>query len=358
MTTLPPWQLKHAAGFSPANGTRYIENKSANQRVIEELLSHSTTANNWTNFGRVSQLLEERLTELLGLSDNLRVIAFSNAKVALHTLVAMLNYPHSKALRWVTPVFEFYSSCDGILHSAEIADCNQHGMLDLNSRDPSKFDGMFVTNIFDQHRELSEYQTQADKHKKILLIDSAMGFHSDNHIANECISLHHTKPWGFGEGGCAIVEQQHADLFRDMLAFRHHSLNTPINRLASNGKISDIVSAYLMMQLQEIDLIRDSYQEQFLQIKTIGAKLGLNVLGGNASHPGIPAHAPFLPPRTTHLASDPLVPAHKYYSPLAATPTASDIFSRIENFARHSEMMALSDRLIESLLENQMLAHP
>lgn len=357
MTTLPPWQLKQGTGFNPANGPRYIENKSVNQRVIEELLAHSARANHWTNFGPVSQLLEERLTEQLGLSDNLRVIACSNATVALHTMVAMQHHLHSKALRWVTSAFGFYSSCDGILHSAEIADCNQHGLLDLNSLDPSEFDGMIVTNIFGQHRELSEYQTYADKHRKILLIDSAMGFHSNNHIANECISLHHTKPWGFGEGGCAIVEEQHADLFRDMLAFGHHSPNTPINRLASNGKISDIACAYLMMRLQEIDKIRDSYQEQFLRIKTIGAKLGLNVLGGNASHPGIPANVPFLLPHPTNLASDPLVPARKYYLPLADTPTASDIFSRIVNVACHSEMMALPDRLIEDFLENQMLVH-
>lgn len=357
MTTLPPWQLKHGTGFNPANGPRYIENKSVDQSVVEEFLSHSAKANHWTNFGPVSQMLEERLAEILRLPADLRVIVCSNATVALHTLIAMHHHIHSKALRWVTSAFGFYSSCDGILHTADIADCNEDGMLDLDLLNPNEFDGLIVTNIFGQHRELAEYQAYANKHQKLLVIDAAMAFHSGNHIANECISLHHTKPWGFGEGGCAIIEEQHADLFRDMLSFGHKLPNSSINRLASNGKISDVASAYILMRLNRIDEIQESYQEQHLRIKSIGESLGLKILGGKSTHPGIPANVPFLLPHPATLAADPLVPARKYYSPLAATPMASNIYSRIVNIACHSDMMAIPDYLIKHFLEDQMLEH-
>ena len=340
--------------FNFANRPRYVENKPVDRPSVEKLLALSAEANHWTNFGPVSQLLETELTRLLGLPDHLHAIVCSNATVALHTLAAMHQHLEKKPIRWVSSAFGFYSSCNGTLQSAQIVDCNTHGMLDLDSLDPDQFDGMVVTNVFGQYQDLTEYQTYAKTHKKVLLIDGAMAFHHGQHVANECISLHHTKPWGFGEGGCAIVHKEHSPLFRDLLAFGHAVPHAPINRLASNGKISDVACAYILMRLQSVGEIRERYQKQFERITAIGSGLGLTSLGPCSSHPGIPSNVPLLFPRSVILPHEPTVPARKYYFPLTATPIATSIYHRIVNVACHSDMMQFSDGLIEEFLHRLM----
>ncbi|MDM7950746.1 DegT/DnrJ/EryC1/StrS family aminotransferase [Hydrogenophaga sp.] len=350
MTTLPVQEicLKSDGGRI----VRYIENKPVNHSTIQRLLSLSAEANQWSNFGPVSRLLEEKLEEVLGVPGELRVIACSNATVALHTLVAMHQHLQGRPLRWISSSFGFYSSIDGILQSAAISDCDQNGMLERSSLDPEAFDGMVITNIFGNFQDLSHYHEYAKKHRKIVLIDGAMNFQSGGRMANECISLHHTKPWGFGEGGCAIVEREHSELFRDMLAFGHHSSDAPINRLASNGKISDIASAYLLMRLEDLQKFRNEYQFQFRRIARIGGQLGLSILSGDGPHPGIPANVPILFPGPVNLPLNSKIPVRKYYFPLANTPIAVDIYRRIVNIPCHSEMARFSDLEIQDLLIN------
>lgn len=347
--------LSISTEFNFANRPRYVESKPVDWTIVEQILKLSAEANHWTNFGPVSQLLEAELTRLLGLPDHLHAIVCSNATVALHTLVAMHQHLQQKEIRWVASAFGFYSSCDGILQKAQIVDCNSYGMLDLDSLDPHQFDGMVVTNMFGQYQELTDYQAYAKANNKVLLIDAAMALHHGQHVANECISLHHTKPWGFGEGGCAIVDKEHSSLFRDLLAFGHAVPDAPINRLASNGKISDVACAYILMRLKSIGEIRECYRKQFERITAIGTGLGLRLLGPSASHPGVPSNVPLMFPRPVVLPHEPKVPARKYYFPLTATPIATSIYHRIVNVACHSDMAQFTDGAIEDFLHQLMI---
>lgn len=353
MTKLPPSQITCLASERD-HPLRYVERKRVNHSFVQELLQLSADANQWSNFGPVCARLEDKLAQVLALPEHLEVIACSNATVALHTLVGMHNFLSERPLRWVTSAFGFYASCDGILRTAEIVDCDQNGMLDLDTLEPGTFDGFVVTNMFGRYKELAKYQQYASQHDKIMVVDGAMAFHAGGHIANTCISMHHTKPWGFGEGGCAIVEKQHAQLYREMLAFGHVSPNDEINRWATNGKISDVACAYLLMRLNELPQIYINYQEQYQRLSAIGARLGLPVLGGGGPHPGAPANVPFLYPTEISLEADPKVPAHKYYHPLSNLPNAVNIFKRIINIACHAEMASLSDEKIESFLSQKL----
>lgn len=350
MTQMPPDHFISNASRRLGSRPRFVENKLVNHKLIQDLLALSANANQWTNFGPVSRMLEDRLAEVLEIPGHLTVVACANATIATHALVAMHHHLNGRPLRWVTSAFGFYSSCDGILQDAQIRDCGPDGMLDLDALNPADFDGMIATNIFGRQSDMLIYQQYAEKHGKILIVDSAMGFQAGGHGANECISLHHTKPWGFGEGGCAVVNNEYASLFRDLLSFGHSAPHEPINRLAVNGKISDVACAYQLMHLAQLDVVRDSYLEQFHRIAAIGDSLGLVVLGGDAVHPGIPSNVPLLYPRATILPEDPWIPARKYYFPLTPTPVATDIYSRVVNVACHSEMSCFSDKEIGEFL--------
>ncbi len=338
---------------------RYIENKPLDKQALAKLMAISEHANHWSNFGPLSRQLEATLAEKLQLSSELRVVACANATIALHSLAAMQQTLAGRPLQWASSAFGFYSSANGILHDAQIIDCDANAMLDLDKLDPDSIDGLIVTNVFGQFADIKAYEDYARRHHKLLLVDSAMAFQPQGHIANECISLHQTKPWGFGEGGCAIVHRDHEALFRSLTAFGHPQADAPINRLAVNGKISEIACAYILMRLAQMDRLSDAYHAQYQRISTLANKLGLAILGNVQTHPGIPASVPLLLPQATPLPENTHLPLGRYYFPISATARASDIYNRIVNVPCHADIATYSDQAIEQQLLQllQLLQH-
>lgn len=329
---------------------KYIENKQVNQTAVGRYLSISATANHWTNFGPLAKQLEARLTEILELDESLRVVVCCNATVALHALVAMFHSIHNKPLRWISPAFGFYSSADGILADAEIIDCDHEAMLDIDQLDPNNFDGVIATNIFGQKSDMHRYRDYAQQHNKILIVDSAMGFQAGGHVANECISLHHTKPWGFGEGGCAIVHKDNETLFRSLISFGHDNFDASINRLAINGKISDIACAYILGWLDQFDELKHDYNEQYQRIARLALESGFSILSDKHTHPSVPASVPLLLPEPDSIP-EVNIPVARYYYPLSNATQAWGIYNRIVNVACHRELKQVSDENIKAALD-------
>jgi len=330
---------------------KYVENKKVNTSSINRHLLTTAAANHWTNFGPLSRQLEARLSEIMALDDSLRVVACCNATVALHSLINMHHTLHGRSLRWITSAFGFYSSSDGVLAEADILDCNDDAMLDIDEARNTPFDGMIATNVFGQKHDMESYRDYAKKHEKILIIDSAMGFQAGGHIANECISLHHTKPWGFGEGGCAIIHKDNEKLFRSLISFGHDHYDDPINRLAINGKISDIACAYILMWLEQYNELKQDYNEQYQRISSIGLECGLAVLANTETHPSTPSNVPLLLPKPVKNIPSIDLPFGRYYYPLSNKTRALHIYNRIINIPCHRELQIISNSEIKASLE-------
>lgn len=329
---------------------RYIEDKPCDMAAIAEILKECELSNHWANFGPVSRRLEAAIADALNLDDGLRVVMCASGTAALHGIINMHETLAGKNLRWVTSAFGYYSAIQGPLRDAEVTDCNSDGMLDINNLDPANIDGLIVTNTFGQASNLDVYYRYAAAHGKILCVDAAMAFGSHRHGANECISFHHTKPWGFGEGGCAIVTAEHEELFRSMICFGHQA-QQDINRRATNGKISDVSCAFGLARLRQMETLGEVYRQQYQRIAVLGRKVGLAILAGLDEHPGIPASVPFLTPLPMDNFKHPVLPTGRYYHPLADTLQAFDIYRRILNVPCHPGMAALSDTELKSALE-------
>lgn len=335
---------------SDGHTLRYIEEKPLDMLAIAEFLSVSEKANHWTNFGPVSRQIEAKIAKALNLDEGLRVVMCASGTAAMHGIINLHETLAGKDLRWVTSSFGYYSSIQGPLKNAEIKDCDENAMLDLDSLDPNAFDGMMVTNIFGQSNDLDKYYRYAAFHGKILCVDAAMAFGSHRHGANECISFHHTKPWGFGEGGCAIVTAEHENLFRSLICFGHED-GEEINRRATNGKISDISCAFGMVRLQQMEALGEEYRAQYERIAKIGRQVGMGILSDVDKHPGTPASVPFLTPLPLEDFKHSVLPTGRYYHPLTRSEKAFDIYSRIVNVPCHPGMAQLSDQEIKEALE-------
>lgn len=335
---------------SDGENLRYVEDKPLDLALVGEYLQDSQKANHWTNFGPVSHQIETKIAEALNLDENLRVVMCSSGTAALHGIIALHETLSDKDLRWVSSSFGYYTSIQGPLRDADIVDCDENAMLDLEALDPQTFDGMVVTNTFGQVADLEKYYRYAATHGKILCVDAALAFGSHKHGANECISFHHTKPWGFGEGGCAIVAAEHEQLFRSLICFGHEA-GEEINRRANNGKISDIAAAFGMMRLEQMESTADVYRQQYRRIATLGRQVGFAILSDVDEHPGIPASVPFLAPKELEDFKHPVLPTGRYYHPLTETNNAFDIYNRIINVPCHAGMATLSDQEIRQALE-------
>lgn len=322
----------------------FVENKKFNQGEIKSLLKLSEQKNHWSNYGPVSSELESEIARRLGLNDDYAVVACCSGTLALYCLVNLYNFINERQLKWAVSSYGFPCCNQGPLMNSVVVDCDQDGMLDLDLLDKIKFDGIIVTNIFGTQKNLNKYRDYCKSHKKIFIADSATCF-ADNK-ENEIISFHHTKPWGFGEGGCLIVEKKYEKKIRSVANF---GLTTAekIGKWGMNAKISDVGAAFILQRINQMDQYEGGYWQQYLRIKQIGEKLGYKVMGECVS---IPAHVPLLNEKPTYQIDNEEVVLKKYYKPLAETPVANNLYSRMVNFPCHKGVSKLSDRCIRNIL--------
>lgn len=339
-------------------GLRFVEQKSLNWSRMAEILAMSERENQWANFGPVSRLLERTAERLLQVHPDRAVVATSSGTAALMALAGVAAAQRGRPLRWVGSAFGFFSTRIGSLAGAvTLVDCDEAGFLDLARVDDlpdDSWDGLLVTNVFGSDPDLARYAAYCRCRGKALLVDNAvclLGYErASPGSPQEFISFHHTKPWGFGEGGCAILPREDASLFRQLIRFGQ---NAPagLDMFAGNGKISDLAAAAILARLEQHEDWAPRYVAQWHRIADIGRRAGFQVL-----HDLLPGGAvgftPLLAPR--RVAGDLIrasrLPLAKYYPPLGEQPNARALFDRIVCVACHPGMAGLDDERIHEEL--------
>jgi dTDP-4-amino-4,6-dideoxygalactose transaminase len=339
----------------------FVETKRPDYEKIRELLAGSEASGIWSNFGPLSLQLEKTAAEILALPQGRRVIACANGTVALHGLVQLHEHLAGHPLRWVISAFTFHAQGQGPLAGAQILDCDAHGFLDpgaLAALPSESYDGIVVTNLFGTALHLETYEALAARAGKILLFDSATCFGSTYHGkpfgglgAGEIFSFHHTKPCGFGEGGCAVVPADQEDTFRSLINFGlYKGIDTGAR--SSNGKMSDVAAAFILDRLRHREAIRAAHLRQFRRLAGIARALGLELLVDGGLDGSFPNLVPILFPHPVpvdRLGGSPLV-LHKYYRPIASRTRADALFARIVCFPCHGEVARLTDAELHAAL--------
>jgi dTDP-4-amino-4,6-dideoxygalactose transaminase len=332
----------------------FVELKRPDHGHIRELLAASEASGAWSNFGPASTRLERVVEEALELPPSRRVVACASGTVALHGLVQLYEHLAGRTLRWVVSAFTFHAQRQGPLGSAQVLDCDLRGFLDpdaLAALPEESYDGIIVTNLFGTAAHVERYEQIAARAGKVLLFDSAACFGSRFHGvlfgclgAGEMFSFHHTKPCGFGEGGCVALPAELADTFRSLVNF---GLCKGIDTGARscNGKMSDVAAAFILDRLRHQKTIRGAHREQFRRIAGIARALRLELLVDGEAAGALPSLAPILLPRPIsfeQLKGSALV-LHKYYRPLASRPRADALYARVVCFPCHGGVAEVGD---------------
>ncbi|MGH6893415.1 MAG: DegT/DnrJ/EryC1/StrS family aminotransferase, partial [Dongiaceae bacterium] len=254
--------------------------------------------------------------------------------------------------------YTFFSQHIGVFADAIIADCGDDGLMDLDAiaaLPEDQWDGLVVTNLFAGLRDLRRFTAFCQARGKALIVDSAAALFGPDRERTGCpaeaISFHHTKPWGFGEGGCVVVDRADVPLVRSAINL---GIGGPelLKPFAGNGKISDIACAPILERLERLPAWAPSYQTQRARIEGQCAEAGLRLLL-EAPREALLASIPVLaarPVARTELASFDF-DIGKYHPPLSGIgPTARRLFAHIVNIPSHGGMAVVDEAALASAL--------
>jgi dTDP-4-amino-4,6-dideoxygalactose transaminase len=252
----------------------WVPNKDINIDLVNNLLTNCLTSKQFTNYGKNVQLLEDFLYNKLKIDESKSIIVVSNGSVALHILTTAINLYNNNNFKWATQSFTFPSSAQNSLSDVKILDIDLDGGIDLIDVD-EHIDGLIVTNIFGNVVDIDKYVDFCIKNNKKLIFDNAATsytFYKNTNCVNYgigcTISLHHTKPFGFGEGGAIIVDKKYEDIIRGLICFGMNLSNKHYLPQGNNSKMSEISAVYILQYLQDnFEYIIQIHQELYDYLK-------------------------------------------------------------------------------------------
>lgn len=331
----------------------WVPEKTINYSIIKELLCSSIKSKQFTNYGPNVQLLEKYTKDKFEIDDNKAVIIVANASLGIQILAQGINFYEEKNLQWCTQSFTFPPSNQGTLKNSIIFDIDYEGGLNLNEV-RENIDGLIVTNIFGNIVDIDKYVNYCDSNNKFLIFDNAATHYTFYkgknclNYGNGCIiSYHHTKPFGFGEGGAIIVDKKYENIIRKLINFGiGYDEKLYYLQEANNCKMSDIQAVYILQYLMDnFDTIINKHQELYNhllnKIENSNIKLYPSFHDKNKN---IVSCFSFLfeteeiSKNTEKSLLENNIFCRKYYHPLKNTIVTDEIYSRILCVPCHKDM--------------------
>ena len=240
----------------------FILKKSFNLEAFDSYLKAARDTNQFTNYGMAVQLLEQRARVLLKIDDSKAIIATNNGSTALHAIIYAMSRQDNKSYRVATQDFTFPCNSQGPAGGPIVVDVDANIQIDLNDQYLSQYaDMVIVTNCFG-HLQNLDYILENTKGKKVIFDNAASpysfwrGTNSCNLGSASFISLHHTKPLGFGEGGLVIIDKEYEESVR--IACNFGLVNGAFNERGGNFKMSELAAAGILQWWDSFDI--DSLQ--------------------------------------------------------------------------------------------------
>lgn len=317
----------------------FVSKKSIDYDKLKKYLEPAHNTNQFSNGGWAVSELERHARDMLQIDDSKAIIATSSGSSALHAIIFAIHRYNEASLRIVTQDFNFPSASQGPATGPILVDFDNELNFKLDDELAFNYGSIYiVTNCFGHLQDLDKILTFCQKHKKTVIFDNAASPYSFHNGTNSCnlgnasfISLHHTKPLGFGEGGLAIVEKHLEEYVR--IACNFGFVGRQFNERGSNFKMSEISAASILQYW-------DSFSIDDLMNKTLDSYYD-TLFRLNQSHLGelFPNHADenkFLPSCLPYLYEKPMTleeidnsEAKKYYVPLRGLRISTEIYNRI-----------------------------
>lgn len=245
---------------------KFIENKHINFDDIKKIYNISIEKNHHTNFGPVSRDLEKLIHKICKLPSNYCAIMCSSGTNALLTAANFLKSQNIS--KFAVSNYTFFSSKLNILNNSRVIETHENGLIDLKylEKEKNNFQGVVYTNLFNLDPNYNEIYKFCKANNKSLIVDNALNlFQRTKNLAKkdifEIVSFHHTKPWGFGEGGVLICKKKYEKKMRNLINFAAKDFNK-LSQYGLNSKISDLSCAAILQRLKNYKKIIKEYNNQ------------------------------------------------------------------------------------------------
>jgi dTDP-4-amino-4,6-dideoxygalactose transaminase len=340
----------------------FVESKMPDHARVEALLALPARRNRWTNGGPLVQILGDTYADFLGVGPDRAVLPCANAGLGLEALARLHALDAGAPRRFVARAFSFRNLGRGYFRDVRFVDCDLHGMLDLGATaalDPATYDGLIVTNVFGLARDFEPYICFARERGKILLIDNAAGLGAPlPACSHQVFSLHHTKPFGAGEGGLVVVPRGDRDRLAALLTYGDLPAGAA-GAWLNNGKLAEFAAAYHLDRLERSPEWGPLYAMQAVRIGHVAARAGLAPLMAPTGDV-IATSLPFLAPRPLPIErlANPHLVLGKYYKPLAELPGACSLYERLVNVPSHPDVAKVDGDDLVRLLRGLATAGP
>lgn len=333
----------------------FVEEKTPDLGRIEQLLRLPGEQNHWTNRGPLCRALAQAYHTYFGLGAERAVIPCANGGMALEAMARLHDARAGKRLRWAVSAFSFRNLGRGYFADAAVVDCDERGLLSLDELSgipASEYDGIVLTNPFGLCRDVDRYTVFAEENDKALIVDNAAGVRSAIlSVAYQSLSLHHTKPYGVGEGGLVVLPASAADELYQLLDYgalpsRH------TGSWLNNGKISEVACAFHLDRLERAPEWVPFYEMQARRIFHVCERVGLRPLLP-VDHRTVATSAPFVAREAIPKSriSNALLTLGKYYQPLARTPVACRLYDHVINVPCHPDVARVDTEELVMMLK-------
>ena len=332
----------------------FIQSKSFNYKYFAKYLTNAEKDNQWANYGWAAQELENRARQLLKISDEKAIIATCSGTAALHASINGIRLKHEQDLRVTTQNFTFPSSSLGPCSGPIVVDFDENVNVEMKDEYLINYgDILIVTNCFGHLQAIDYIIKQATNMNKIIIFDNAATPYSFYKNINSCeygtaafISLHHTKPIGFGEGGLVIIDKEYEEETRRAINFGYDKDNN-FNERSNNFKISEISAAGILQWWDQfnIDDMVEIYQKNYYD-----ALYKLRVIDNGNPFPNysddkfLPFVLPWIYNQSVNIEDSYFkkVICKKYYKPLRykdpAYPISNQVYERILCYPVHGDI--------------------
>lgn len=243
----------------------WVPKKNINYEDVTQQIKNCIESKHVTNNGKNVVKLQQVIKTLFEVDENKEVLLTCNGAMGINALVGGLNIFYNKKLKWAVQSFTFPCSKQGLLIDSIIFDIDENMGPNINELKERKneYDGILITNCFGASTNIEIYEQFCKENNKLLLFDNAASsftFYKNKNILNYglgcMVSLHHTKPIGFGEGGFIVFDKKFLEVMEQSICFGFTKKDKyNYNIYASNYKMSEISSIYISDYLKNLQHI-------------------------------------------------------------------------------------------------------
>jgi dTDP-4-amino-4,6-dideoxygalactose transaminase len=313
----------------------FAQRKQLNANGFCEYLETAQATNQFTNYGSAVRTLEERARTMLQINDNKAIIATSSGASAYQAILLGMYAKHNRELFVFSQDFTFPCNFQGASLATPL-DIDNNQQIDLTHA-TTKNAIVVVTNCFGHLQNLHAIADYTSLYQQFLVLDNAATPYSFINNTNSCnlgvasyISLHHTKPIGFGEGGLAIIDKEYEIYVRAACNFG--IVDGKASKFGSNFKMSELSAAGILQWWDQFDIdeLAESYLTTYWSKSQRYAAAKIKLFSNYSDDDRFfPNCLPLIHSSNTPISVYPLEDAKKYYKPMFGLTKSQTLYENI-----------------------------